>query len=282
MKIVKASKDGIFPLLTKREAAFVTAAYAEKLASMATDIAEKELLKIVNRAYAELQRYPPGLSATERERFMKSFVTWIILDCNNYFPDVTMAEISTAIGRGLRGEFGEYMGFNNIVIHGFINTYLESEERTSALAKQHRFLLLQEVAEVFPLDDKWSIMKEGIYNCYNNYKKTHRILDLGSINFEILEKAGAINLSLEEKKIIYEVAKNLVLKEQESQVTTYRMAIEFKRRNDSNDWPIKSKAREIALKNFYDSNPDLDSWMDKLYEAFLTMEPDNRPIEPLS
>lgn len=274
MKTIKASNDGIFPLLTKRDAGFVQAAYAEKLSEMDPARAEKELLKIINRAFAELQRFPPGLSGNERERFLLSFVKWIKLDCEQYFPNVTIVEVSTAVARGIRKEYGQTYGFNTIIVHGFIQAYLESEERTGALAKQHRYLLLLEVADVLPMDDKWSIMKNGILLCYENYRKTRRILDFGGVNFEIWEKAGAINLSLDEKHLIYEVARMQVMKEQEMQSTSYRMVCQLRRQNETSDWPVKVKAREIALKNFFDTAPDIESWMDKLYEAFKIMEPD--------
>lgn len=267
-KIVKTSPVGIFPLLNKRDAAFVQAAYAEKLSAMEPEVAERELLKIVNRAYAELQRVPPGLSAAERERFLQSFVRWIRIDCEHYFPQVTLSEVSIAIGRGLRQEYGPAMGFNNIAIHGFIRSYLESDDRTQALAKQHRFLLLQETADVVPPEDKWTIMRQGIIDCYEYYRKTKRIVDFGNVNYDILEKAGAINLSLDEKLVIYEVARQQVLKEQESQALNYRMAYEFRKNNQVSDLPVKIRAKEIALRGFYDTGPDLDEWMGKLHEVY--------------
>lgn len=268
MKTLTQAGEQISPLLRKAEAEFITAGYAEKILDMDEGKALNHLVTIINKAYMELEKSPAGLNPMERKRYVEVFARLIRNDLVFHFPQLTLRELEIAIRKGIRNQYGEYYGFSVVSIHMFVEKYLESEERSSALAKQHRFLLMQQAPEEPPVINQWEIMRDGLIKCYDNYCKTKRIIDFGNVNYELLVKAKLIVLSPEEKKFIYTVAELQVRNEQSLQAsinrTTYRALQEMK----GDPGPVIARSKEIALKNYFDSRPDFDALMDTLYRTF--------------
>lgn len=268
MKDIAVAGENVSPLLRKAEAEYITAGYAEKLSAINEDASLRQLIVLINKAYAELEKSPNGLNAFERKRSLDVFARLVRNDMILHFPNVTMKEIEIAIRKGIRNQFGEYYGFSVVSIHMFVENYMESEERTSAMAKQHRFLLMQQVPEEPPAINQWEIMRDGLIRCYDNYCKTRRIIDFGNVNYELLVKAKLIVLSPEEKKFIYSVAELQVRNEQALQAsinrTTYRALQEMK----GDPGPVIARSKEIALKNYFDGKPDLQALMGTLYMTF--------------
>lgn len=268
MKSITIAGERISPLLRKSEAEYITAGYAEKLTDMDEDVALKHLITIVNKSYIEMEKSPGGINPHERKRFVDVFAKLIRNDLIFHFPQLTLKELEIAIRKGIRNQFGPYYGFSVVSIHMFVEKYLESDERRDAMAKQHRFLLMQQTPQEPPAINQWEIMRTGLLQCYNNYCKTRRIIDFGNVNYELLVKAKEIVLSPEEKRFIYNVAEMQVRNEQALQATinrtTYRALQEMK----GDPGPVIARSKEIALKNYFDSKPDFDALMDTLYRTF--------------
>lgn len=263
------STDSRQLLLIERDEAFVEASRAPRLRDLDPERAELEILRIVNRTYAEMDKTPPGLNSAERQRYMQAISRMIIADMNQYFPQVTLTEVDTAIRRGVRREYGPANSFSVIRVHSFVDKYLESEERAAALAKRKRMMEKQSEAPVLTPAQKWDIVQLGFETCVEYYRKNRMILDCGNINYDLLVAAGEINLSLDEKRTIYDVARMQVQKEQESQAFSYRMACALRRKTEANDGIIRSRAKDISLKNYLDTTPDITHVIPRLKDAYM-------------
>lgn len=268
MKELSIAGESICPLLYKHEAEYVAAGYSVKLMALPEEESVQALIQIVNKAYLEMEKAPAGMNPFERKRNLDMFARLIRNDLQLYFPKVTLKEIELAVRKGIRNEFGEFYGFSTVTVHNFIEKYLKSEDRTSAMAKQHRFLLIQQVPEEPPLPNQWEIMKQGLLMCYDTYCKSGRIFDCGSVNYDFLVKAKEIVLTNEEKWFIYSVAEMQVRSEQKTQAITNRLSYRILQEAVNDKGPVIKRSKEIALKNYYDTKPDLNGIMEKLRNAF--------------
>lgn len=245
--------SGISPFLTRQELAFVKAAFAPKVSELTPAEAEKSTLECINRAYAELGQLPAGSRAEDRQRSLSTMSHLILNDLTLYFPLVTIAEVSQAIKRGIRREFGEYYGFNVISVHGFVDKYLDSEERRAALERQQRHQMAQEATEELSEEAKLKLMEDGLKHCEETYRKTGRIIDFGSVNYQMLVDRGKIKLTNEQKREIYEMAKWEIKRENENQELSLSKALYLIKNPPDQRIEIIARAREIALRKYFDS-----------------------------
>lgn len=268
MKNTEISTNRICPKITGTNINFVTARAAPKITEIPENKAIMHMLVIINRSFAELDKLPTGQTSTERTRYLESMARMAVNDIVLYFPQVTIKEIDEAVNRGIRQSYGPYYNFNVVAIHTFVEKYLASEERLNTLDQQKRYLADNEEPVELSLAERWQIMQNGVMVCYNTYRKSGRILDFGSVNYLLFEKAGQIALSLEEKKAIYEQALAEISHEKQSQASNNMRAwLEWKN-NGSLEAEAKSRAREIALRNYFNTKPDLSLIMDQLYKAY--------------
>lgn len=263
---------GVHPLLSRYDAEFVVACKEPRIVNMDESDVFEALLEIINRSYAELGLALPGNYPAEREQFMRAKINMLRSDLLNYFPNVTIREVSNAIKRGIRKQYGEYYGFNVIAIHGFVEKYLESEERNKALKKQRDFELITQSDQEQKVIDKWQIMFDGLKNCYETFCKSNRIIDFGNVNYEFLVAAGLINLTPEDKEWIFNIAKAEIQRELEQQVPDTRTA--YRRLVESRDdvTPAISRAKEIALRDYFATKPEFEKLIPILKTASLVLE----------
>lgn len=259
---------GVNPLLNSYEQEFVVARSAEKVMEMEETACHEQLLQILSLAFAELGSSPTGTHIDNKSRYLNFIARLLKNDIKGYFPQVTIREVAQAVKRGIRREYGDFFGFSVVAIHTFIEKYLASEIRAECLKKQDQYLLMKRVPEELPVMNKWEIFKFGLVTCYENYKKSKRIQDCGNINYEFLVKAGEINLDNDDKNFIFTIAEQQVKREQDLQLITHRLAYRMMQQMQKDKSPVIVRCKEIALKNYYDTNPDFDRLMDKFYETF--------------
>lgn len=245
--------SGISPYLSREELVFVKLLLAKRVTELTQAEAEKAILELMNRGYAELGQAPQGTGPEERQRYMSAMAKLIITDLEFYFPCVTIAEVAMAIKNGIRHQYGEYYGFNVISIHGFVDNYLASEEREAALVRQARYRQLQEVPEVPTAEMQHQILESGLKQCLETYRKTGRIIDFGNVNYQMLVDRGLIKLTCEEKQEIYAMADWELRREKETQELSLSKQLQQIRNPTDNKQEIKARAKEISLRKYFDS-----------------------------
>lgn len=248
-----SKQTAISPLLSGYQAGYVKAQYGVRVTSLSEPEAETALLELINRAMLELGQSPTGSRPEDRKKYLGVMARMTLNDIKLYFPQVTLEEVANAIRRGIRREYGEYFGFNVIAIHGFIEKYLESDDRNDALAKQNRFLLTQEVPGEPPAINQREIMEAGLARCYEIFKKTGRIIDCGNVNYEMLVKEGRINLTNEEKHLLFKEAERLIRHEEDQQAGSFHQIVARLKGKETDHGTIVSRAKELALKRYFES-----------------------------
>jgi hypothetical protein len=248
--------------LDSTEKVFVSAALTAPISRMPQDDLFRGILQIVNRSYLELGQMPAGTTNEERDKTLKALSNLIIIDIKEFFPRLTLDEFNLSVRRGLRFEYGKYFGFNVLTVHKFIESYLACEERENALMKQQRFMqALQEKQEpeTLTIEQKWEIMKSGILRQFETYQSTKVLRDFGNASYDFLDKAGFINLTNDEKKKIYQEAENKLQSEAIADTGSdlFMAAVRNKFKGEAHKAAVISKAKQLALAKFYDSNPDV-------------------------
>ena len=251
----------ISPYLDIVEKEFVSAMLTIPIRKMPQEVLFNGILQTVNRSYLELGQMPAGLNNDEKDKSLAALTNLIIMDVKEYFPRLTLDEFNQAVRKGLRFEYGKYYGFNVLTVHKFIESYLACEEREVALSKQQRYLQEARDRELDPLsiEQKWEIMKNGILNQFETYQSTKILRDFGNASYDFFDKAGVINLTNEEKKKIFLEAEEKLKAEAlvNSGAELFMIAIQNKFKGTGHKAATISKAKQIALAKFYDSNPDI-------------------------
>jgi hypothetical protein len=235
---------------------FVKSRYAESIDKHPEPLVIKFICEVLGRSYAELGQMPVGATQRDRESLMKSTALLIRNDLLFHFPKVTLPEIANAVRRGLRQDYGEYFGFNAISIHEFVKKYLSSEDRLNALDKQSRFLYAHTPPEEISEEAKDELLSSGLQQCRETYRKTGRIIDFGSVNYQLLVESGEINLSLEEKREIYREAQVQIKAELDAQAVSFHQIVSRMRGDETDEVAIVARAKEISLKNYFDSKEE--------------------------
>ncbi len=248
------SEQGICPALSRNEMQFVKARYAESLDKLPEAKAIQYIVEMLNRSYAELGHVPVGSSIQERANLMKATAGLILNDLLFHYPKVTLEEIGNAVRRGIRREYGEYYGFNAISIHEFVKKYLNSDDRLNALDRQSRYLNTQKPVEEISEQEKERLLREGLEQCRETYRKTGRIIDFGNVNYQLLVDSGDINLSIEEKLEIYREARIQIKTELDAQAVSFHQIVSRMRGEESDEAAVVARAKEISLSRYFDGS----------------------------
>lgn len=246
------------------DAEFVRASVSQKVIQMPEAEATDQIRKIINRTLAELGQHPAGSRPEQQARYLEAMSKMILNDIKCYFPNITIREVANAVNRGIRRQYGDYFGFNSISVHFFMDSYLKDEDRTAALAKQERFRISNEVNEVPPVEKQRELILHGFRNCYQIYLSTGRVTDFGNMNYDLLDRVGLINFSNREKWDMYHQAEKEIRKEDESMAFTAKQLNQVINNYTCEKEVIISRSKNIALKRFFDSKPDLAVVLKKL------------------
>ncbi len=171
---------------------------------------EVHLLKIVENTY--LTRgwtYDGAMGAIQAHECVK--------DIKQYFGTLTIEEIAIAFAKGVRNEYGEYIGLNVATYFIWLRTYMTSSVRTEAKKKQLAYKMEQEKPKELSEKEKDAILKQGALDAFEKYKKDGTYADLGNPVYNWLDKKGKIPFPIERKKEFMLIAeKNLEVQLQAS------------------------------------------------------------------
>ena len=189
-------------------------------------------------------------------------VIGLIEEIQSYFPNLTMQELKIASNKGIRGEFGEFMGVNVITYHKFIKAFLNDEKRKDVILKQREYI--EEQNRIKSQSEIAQIEKEFWEN------ETKRIAEfkitgvLKTDNYETLykiyEKAGKIDLSVSDKWEMFVKAKAETLKElrklavkvdNPKKINEQIKRIESKQTTKVDDLKIVDMACKMVMEDYY-------------------------------
>lgn len=126
-----------------------------------------------------------------------------------------------------------------------------------------------------PEVDGQKIIIEDCVNSFNQYKKTGRLIDFGSVKFRFLEGIGAIVIPLERKQEIYALAEDLYVTEEvqaHQKHGTMREATKkglFNIGNPTIKQQVVEKARWLALKEYFDNLKEMDEDIELLIKDLI-------------
>ena len=182
-------------------------------------------------------------------------VIGLIEEIESYFPNI-------ASNKGIRGEFGEFMGVNVITYHKFIKAFLNDEKRKDVILKQREYI--EEQNRIKSQSEIAQIEKEFWEN------ETKRIAEfkitgvLKTDNYETLykiyEKAGKIDLSVSDKWEMFVKAKAETLKElrklsakvdNPKKINEQIKRIESKQTTKVDDLKIVDMACKMIMEDYY-------------------------------
>lgn len=172
--------------------------------------------------------------------------------------NLTMEEVRYAVENGIRGEYGEYYGLNNVTLLNFLKAYSVSEQRAKAL-KVCNQKQLPEKASITDREKTQRII-QGIIQKFDDYKTTGRLYDFGNPGYDFLAKAGIINYTQERrdefkamarKKLIAEETLNQTIGNADARAEALKAIENIK--NDTEDKRVIAEAKRIALKDFFNN-----------------------------
>ncbi len=177
-------------------------------------------------------------------------------DIRRKYPNLTLEEVSYAVEQGIRGEYGEYYGINNVSLLNFVKAYATSEERAKAVSNHN---LKQLPAKTTVSDqEKINIIKTGIINKFHQFMKTGVLNDWGNPSYDFLAKAGYINYSEEQRSEFKKLAAKRLIAEETIRRSSLNYDIrqdeikaieEFK--NNTKHKRIIAEGKRLALKDYF-------------------------------
>ena len=241
----------ISPFLSKEEKRYVVACHGKKIIDYSQTEAEEQIMVIINTAYAELgQKYGGGTKA-QRMEFLKNTTKLLLNDIKYYTPALTFEDLKIANDLGIRNHYGEYIGFNVITLHNFIEKYLNSTERSEALRKQKKFIEAQIPKPPMTEEEKDQLRVECLRVCYRNFRENGFVIDCGAVNYKFLIERGEINLSIDERIAIYDQAKSQVDAEAIQKAVSFSEIIQKMRNQFEDITGYQIRSREIVLKQYF-------------------------------
>lgn len=180
-------------------------------------------------------------------------------DITKLYPAIRLGEIQVAFKRGVRKEYGEYMGLSVVSFLGFIAGYIKDETRKQALIEKNK--LKEEPAYIPTFDQVYDIAKSNALNALKDVENGKDITFSGNVVYDFLEGIGLIDLDREAIIEIRKEARQLIFASFENKVELDRFKridnaliiealLDPTKPQDKVKHLIRSRAKCMALKTF--------------------------------
>jgi hypothetical protein len=121
-------------------------------------------------------------------------------------------ELSIAFYKGIRKEYGDYVGLPVVRFAEFIKGYMTSGDRSQALAEKNKPMdIISEPTE----QEKFNLAKDNALRAYQDLKEGRDINLYGSIVYDFLNGLKLIEMSGKDKWQLIDEAMNQILREKE-------------------------------------------------------------------
>lgn len=239
----------------------------EKVGSVASTKVYNTALAGIAKSFADT-----GFTISGTEKEVKESQNYLVTEVTEYirkrYPALRLGEIPVAFARGIRKQYGDYMGLSVLSFTNFIDGYVKDEDRKKALAELAKLQSGHE--EQLPAWDKvYDMSKSNAMRAVSEVETGKSIFLYGHIVYDFLDALELIEFSVDEKKQFYSDAYTMILNERraarETEFDKFRRdnlqsLVDIMERNDTEELKrrketeiIKSRAKCLSLKRYLES-----------------------------
>jgi len=230
----------------------------KKVSDMDRNKLNIELVNIITRSYF-IKGYN-SVGANDLDLIVQETAA-IILEKYNY---LTIEEIAIAFRKGAYGNYGEVRGLSPSTFYEWLGTYIMQERKEAKKALPQPEIKAKEETK----EDK-ELFNATLIKQFKKFKETG-VLEIISAKYlyKIYEDSGRINLSIEDKNAIYEIAKKEVYAQLKNErvkkggfkikeISDVLKRIDTNETNNTDKARIISHAKFLAIKRYYESIDEL-------------------------
>jgi hypothetical protein len=180
-------------------------------------------------------------------------------DLKKYNSTLSFQEINIAFKNGYKKQYGEFYGLNNATYFAWVNAYAYSVNRSNAKKAIQAAAEKEKVKPVISPEEKEYIIEAGALSCFEHYRKTQIIYDLGNVTYDYLNSKELIPFTDEVKKEIYQSCKARLIDEQKSKLTDpanigkhQGIKSAIKEIEENKYLPAIAESKRVALKMYFD------------------------------
>lgn len=196
---------------------------------------------------------------------MPLLCTQVYKEIQMQFRFIRLEEMKLAFQRGIRKEYGEYMGLSLITFHTWMKAFIQDGERKQAI-EELRASREQEPKPLMSKTEAEFLWKQAMREQFAHFKKTGFLkCELPIFQFKEFERLGLIKLNATEKQFIWNQAKENLLekkrlkrlnpdsKEQLTKLTESIGRIVENKMTSIEQGEVKCEACRISITNHYKS-----------------------------
>jgi hypothetical protein len=238
---------------------------SQRICDMKKSVAFSNIMTTLSRAYYDSGITMPGNNETDQVANLQ-LLTENLYEELQAFKYLRIDELRIIIRKGVRREYGDY--FHGLCIANFnqwIRAWQHDEQRTKAYAAL-KAAKETDYPPVMTEEQAQTAWRAAMHKQFENYKATGTlVVHFPSHQYKCFEDMGLINLSPEQKNVLYQRAVKHVLEAKKRRRLTPRNLSERHLLNAFLDRAEKGKhtnqdkeefrqqARWFAIREFYDS-----------------------------
>ena len=202
-----------------------------------------------------------GTSLSEEE--LANIIVSVLNDVLRFFSFLTTQEVGIAFSKGCREEYGEYKGVNTRIFYLWLKAYCASTKMNANKA----LIKLDEPKEIEPdqkeKERRQQVWLEDMYKEFDEFVKTgkYTLYDTGNLFYDYLKELGLIDLSKNEKKAVWKLAKESLFRQYDPdkvndkyKVAGYQKFINQLEEGDKSiEHKISMEAKRISLMHYLSS-----------------------------
>lgn len=230
--------------------------------------------EIITKAYehaGQQSKNSPENNQTHN-KFVESFSDELLA----WFGILTMDEVEIAFYNGLRGEYGEYFGINNVTAHMFCSKYRDGAKRKDAKEKQRLHEEKMKKQDEISEEKKNKIFYVGALRKFTEYRKNGTVYDAGGATYDYLTRLGILNYNEEARQIFKDRAKHKLREQATNRGKDRTMSLfqiqDFIKSITDENFTVICEAKSMILCDFFKALVDLDMHLYQKLEEVLKTE----------
>lgn len=198
--VTSKALEGMMPVQQR----YLQAALLPKVKDLEPLNVVNELITIITTTYTIAGQKPD-------ESTLAIFADEFYTRVKEKYPAATIEEIRNALRAGVYGEYGDFFGLNPKTFFGFVNSYMHTAERITAIkefeAKRLSVYHSQQIETTF--EEREQATKDFVNFLFNDFLESRLVTDYIPVYiYDFLESKQMIKLSIEEKQSVFNRAAN--------------------------------------------------------------------------
>lgn len=244
-------KDAVSKLNSEQQG-FVLAKYGhQKVKDILAGDLKMQLHGIVSKMIADCT--PKDL---EDENLQKLCTEWLYGELKGPHANLTIPEISNAVHRGVRKEYGDWFGYSGVTFNSWLKGYSADQRRLDSIKKFNIQLDAPRTTDK-PVNE-YRIDVEACKRLFEDYKNAEgyhskeMALFTAFLHYEVLKEKGLMNYSDQEKREIYDQAKKEYWEKQKRNKIKQERIDLVKLVSDNLNPTIQKDVRRLAVRKYFD------------------------------